>query len=126
MWFPPRIFRTSKRNTSISRPRCSRGSRMRRRSISQSASRDSTFSCGRMFTERRMRMRFAGAIVFLLPLACATSQKANRNDAELEQKCREDVGHDPRCIEVLTKGGDELEAKEEVMRAEEQREDDAF
>lgn len=57
-----------------------------------------------------------------LLVACATTKAAD----PLKASCREDPGHDERCVEVLTGSTDSREAEEEVLRAEEDRERDAF
>jgi hypothetical protein len=65
-------------------------------------------------------------VVALVVCACASACASSKSATALEEKCRADPGHDPRCVDVLTQSGDQLEAKEEVMRAEQAREDDAF
>jgi hypothetical protein len=72
-------------------------------------------------------LRGIAAIALLFAAGgCASSAKAKREDQALIDACNQDIRHDPRCIELLTKTDGELEAKAEVMRAEEAREDDAF
>jgi hypothetical protein len=80
-----------------------------------------------MFTEPSMGC--GRSVFFIAPLlfACATTSTAKKSEeTELREECRDNLSKDPRCIELLTKSPDDLEAKEEVMRAEAQREDDAF
>jgi hypothetical protein len=64
-------------------------------------------------------MRAALAMMILLS-ACASS-RPYKKDA-----CERDPGHDPECIELLTTPPDTLETREEVLRREEERKDDAF
>lgn len=69
-------------------------------------------------------VRPLSTILFVGALSCATTSK----QAELEADCREDLTRDPRCIDVLTGGGEavEYESRAEVMAAEEARKAQAF
>ncbi len=68
-------------------------------------------------------MRWSVGLSALLLFACATTK---RSEDPLRATCREDMEADARCVEVLTGGSGEREAEEEVLRAEEDRERDAF
>lgn len=69
-------------------------------------------------------MRPLSTILLAGALSCATTSK----QAQLEADCRVDPTRDPRCIELLTGGGEqvEYESREEVMAAEEARKARAF
>jgi hypothetical protein len=67
-------------------------------------------------------VRWSVGLSALLLVACATTK---RSEDPLKATCREDMDADARCVELLT-GSGEREAEEEVLRAEEDRERDAF
>ena len=58
----------------------------------------------------------------LFAIGCATTSEQQK----LAEKCRENIEHDERCIEVLTSDHEGYESREEVMAAEERRDAKAF
>jgi hypothetical protein len=69
-------------------------------------------------------MRRAALVLLLFVVGCATARRATKD--ELRAQCEADVGSDPRCIGVLTQAEGGLEAHDQLVQAEEDREDDAF
>lgn len=69
------------------------------------------------------RVRGVVTVLALSLVACATTKSS---DQALREECREDLRADERCVDVLTGSTDDREAEEEVLRAEEDRERDAF
>ncbi len=65
---------------------------------------------------------FVAVAAGLAIAACATTSARDR----LAEACRQDLAHDPRCLEVLTTEEDGYESRAEVMAAEERREAQAF
>ncbi len=83
---------------------------------------------GRAVGDRTARRGFSVGVrgwaigLSALVVACATTKAAD----PLRAACRKDPAADERCVEVLTGSNQTREAEEEVLRAEEDRERDAF